>query len=146
MLKKILNKPLFKELIVLSLALYILNELAWDHHLYYQDIGGEFDSLMHFLGGLTTSVGVLWLYFFSGVFGPRNRKYLYFFVISILGIMFVGFAWEIYEILAGTMIVNGFDYIFDTSLDIFFDTLGAVVGCIYAFRRERIESLKMLPE
>jgi membrane associated rhomboid family serine protease len=137
MFKNIVDKPLFKELIICAILLYSLDSLAWKYHLYYQEIGGEFDSFMHFLGGLTTALGVLWLYFFSGIFEPRNRKYSNFFLITVLGIIFVGFAWEIYEILAGTMSINEADYMYDTTLDVIFDVFGVISGCIYGFKLER---------
>lgn len=131
------KKPLFKELLICSIALYVLNILAHQHHLYYQDIGGEVDSAMHFLGGFSVALGVLWLYFFSGFFAPENRQRLNFFLLPFLGIIFIGFAWETYELIYGFMSVTEANYFYDTSLDISFGILGTIVACIYGFNEER---------
>ncbi len=139
------KKPLFIELCLVFLFFLFLDILAYKYDLYYWNIGGEFDSFMHFGGGLFSALFFLWLFFFSGFFKPENRSYSQFFKIGILGLVFVAFLWEIYELVFGVTFTGKFDYSYDTTLDIIFDFFGAVIACIYAYNKERL-ARRAMPE
>lgn len=112
----------------------ILHALAIMFYLYWQ--WGEFDSFMHFLGGLCVSLAFTWFYFYSGLFVPKNRQLSNFLLISSLSLIFVGVTWEIFELLAKLTFVHWRDYFSDTSLDLVMDFLGSMVGAFYAYIRE----------
>lgn len=134
------SKTLFKETLFLFVFFFTLDRLAYRYDLYYWAIGGEFDSFMHFGGGLFSAIFFLWLYFFSDYFHPEDRSYKNFFKIGILGLISIAFLWEIYELTFGVTFTNKFDYPYDTTLDIIFDFLGAIVACIYAYHKERLKT------
>jgi len=129
------SKPIFKLAFGFLCITYILYEIGFYFNLYTST--NEFDSLVHFVAGITVSLSVLWFYFYSGFFSPTNRKYTNFFLISISGIIFMAFSWESFELVGGIMKVSMPWYFYDTTLDITFGILGAIVGCIYVFNQER---------
>lgn len=129
-----IKKPLFREMFYMLFIVAALNVLAIKFYLYWSL--KEFDSLVHFLGGACVSLIFVWLFFYSGLFAPKDRSLKNFLVVSILGVIFVGILWEIYEILVGATDVSDSEYAFDTSLDIVMDTLGALSACFYAYIRE----------
>lgn len=143
------KKPLFKESALLLLGIAVLHLLAVIFYLYWQ--WGEFDSLMHFLGGLWVSLTFLWLYFFSGIFQPAQRTLSRFIFISTLGLIFVAVAWEIFELLAKVTFVYWKDYFSDTALDFVMDFLGSIAGAFYGYMRElgfekQTQNVLTLPE
>lgn len=132
--KSILKQPLFKETFILLALVGVLNYIANLYHLYWST--NEFDSLVHFLGGATLSTFFLWLYFYSGLFNPTERKLKNFLLVSILGGMFVAVSWEIYELFLGEAVMNKAEYPFDTMLDIIMDLLGILAVCFYGYLKE----------
>lgn len=132
------RKPLFKEFTALSVILVVFHLLAIYFDLYW--VVGEFDSLMHFLGGAWFVLGILWLYFFSGFFKPLNRQIRQYFLISMLGLVFISVVWEIYELAAGVAFVSWQEYPFDTTLDFIMDFLGGIAACFYAYMKEMRDS------
>ncbi len=137
------KKPLFKETVFVFFIMLVMHLLALKFYLYWTV--GEYDSVLHFLGGLWTSLLFLWLYFFSGVFAPKSRTLFSFFVVSTLSLVLVGVAWEIFELLTGLTFVQWSDYFSDTALDFVMDFFGSVVGFLYAYIRE-IENQNIPPE
>lgn len=112
----------------------ILNWIATHFYLYWTVY--EFDSLVHFLGGILVALFFLWFYFYSGFFSPKRRDFNQFLKISFLSILFVGVLWEAFELIVG---VTGFldkEYVYDTTLDLIMDFLGALVGCFYGYLKE----------
>jgi len=132
--KSIFKQLLFKETFILLALVGVLNYIANLYHLYWSV--GEFDSLVHFLGGATLSAFFLWLYFYSGLFNPTERKLKNFLLVSILGGMFVAVSWEIYELFLGEAVMNKAEYPFDTMLDIIMDMLGILAICFYGYLKE----------
>jgi hypothetical protein len=128
------KKPLFVEMIILLAIVAVLNYVATVYHLYWSIY--EFDSLVHFLGGVALSLFFLWLYFFSGLFNPQKRKLRKFIVISIFGTLFVSFLWETYELIFKQTMVQKTDYPYDTTMDLLMGFLGAIVACFYGYLRE----------
>lgn len=128
------KKPLFKEFFSLALLMALMNYIANRFDLYWRI--DELDSLLHFIAGATFSLCTIWVYFFSGYFAPEKRGLLNYFLISLLGVVFVSISWEIFELITGTAVNSWQDYPFDTSLDFIMDFLGAVAACLYAYMRE----------
>ena len=133
------KKPLFWEMFLFVLCMGVLNAIAMHFFLYWKL--NEFDSLVHFSGGAAVSATILWLYFYSPFFKPVNRGLKSFILVSVLGIIAVGFIWEIFEIVIDATSVTDPKYSYDTTLDIIMDTLGALAACLYGYLRE-LESKK----
>lgn len=136
-----IRKPLFKELFYTLFIVAVLNIIAIKFYLYWSI--KEFDSLVHFLGGAWVSLVFIWLFFYSNLFAPKNRSLKNFVVVSILGIVFIGILWEMFELLVGSTDVNDLEYPFDTSLDIVMDILGALSACFYSYLKEMNISFKV---
>ncbi len=136
-----IRKPLFIELFLLLFVAGILNFIAQKFYLYWSI--KEFDSLIHFLGGAFVSFVFLWLFFYSGLFNPKDRSLKNFLLVSTLSVILVGILWENYELLIGATDVNELEYPFDTSLDIVMDTLGSLSACLYAYIKEI--NISMIP-
>lgn len=128
------KRPLFKEFVSLSALLTILHLLAVNFSFYWSIT--EFDSLVHFIGGLLVSTLFLWFYFHSGIFMPETRKIVQHFLIAMLGTLFISVAWEIFEVVEGIAVLSWSEYASDTSLDLVMDLLGAAVACLYAYNLE----------
>jgi hypothetical protein len=129
-----LKKPLFVEMLALLAIVGALNYVATIYHLYWSIY--EFDSVVHFFAGAALSLFFLWLYFFSGFFNPQKRTLAKFLIISVLGTMFLGVLWEIYELIFKQTMVSKIDYPYDTMMDLTMGFFGAIVACFYAFIRE----------
>jgi membrane protease YdiL (CAAX protease family) len=136
----VFKKPLVLEIILLFVLVATLDILARIYHLYWSVY--EFDSVVHFFAGTCLALFFLWLYFFSGFFNPQKRNLRSFLLISILGVMFVGISWEIFELIFKQTMVQKVDYPYDLFMDLLMDFLGAVTGCLYALMKE--ESLKKI--
>lgn len=80
-----------------------------------------YDTMLHFLGGVSAGFGVVWALSVS----IRTRS----FVVAFLGVLAVGVAWEVFEILIG--FPKEANYAFDTGMDIFMDLIGGMlaIGC-----------------
>jgi len=78
----------------------------------------------------------LWLYFYSGFFRPEKRDLKQFLKVAFWSILFVGVLWELYELIIGEARYTAKDYVYDTTLDLIVDLLGAMVGCFYAYLKE----------
>jgi hypothetical protein len=125
------SKKFFREFIFLAILVAALHLLAVEKDLYWRI--NEFDSLMHFLGGAMVGFGFIFFFYSSGLFRPADRTLFGFLGMALLGIAFVGVAWEIFEILTGSMFVSSLDYASDTSLDFVMDTLGSIAAALYSF-------------
>ncbi len=95
-----------------------------------------FDSVMHFLGGATVGIFFLWLYFYSGLFAPAKRGLKHFILLSIVSVVFIGVAWEIYELILGEAELRKEEYKPDLLLDFIMDFLGALFASLYAYFKE----------
>lgn len=111
-----------------------LHYIASTRHLYWYIY--EFDSVVHFLGGLAIAKFFLWLYFFSGGFNPPKRSLAKFFLVAIIGTMLMSVFWEIFELFLGEAEVQQAEYAYDTMMDFVMDLLGAVVACFYGYIKE----------
>lgn len=127
----IFSKKFFKEFIFLAVLVAVLHLVAIQRDLYWRI--NEFDSLMHLLGGVMVGLSFIFFFYSSGLFRPAQETFFGFLGMALLGIAFVGVAWEIFELLTGVMFVSSIDYASDTALDFTMDTLGSIVASLYAF-------------
>lgn len=93
------------------------------------------DIVMHFLGGFWVALIVLWFY---KAFVKEKAKSDHGYLLALLGVIIVGIAWEVFEVLADTAHVRG-NYLFDTVGDLIMDTVGALVAAYIVFRKSIIE-------
>lgn len=116
------RKKLFIRLTLLILCIFVLNFIATK--LYWYSSIWWFDMPMHFLGGFWLGLALLWLF---PIDEPALKK-----VFKIaLGVLVIGFAWELFEIVVNNIFAqNPFDLI-DTTSDIFFDISGGFASTIY---------------
>ena len=121
---------LYAQLMVVAIiAALHLSGIAYD--LYWRFLW--LDVVTHTLGGVW--VGLLFFHMRS-LFG-----YVPSLMWSIAGAIAIGVAWEVFEVVAG--IPREANWAFDTSIDLFMDTLGGVIG---AFLARAIEKRTTLPE
>jgi hypothetical protein len=83
---------------------------------------------MHFLGGIFVVLFALWSVFESGYVRMR-RSVMHTVGVGTFAIIAVGLGWEVFEIFAGIPIEDNFVY--DTTLDLIMDALGAGVGILW---------------
>lgn len=110
--------------LLVSSVLAILQWLAVYNYLYWRYIW--FDIPMHFLGGVTTAAFLVALLMH---FRPR---------LFVLGATFVFIGWEVFEWYFG--FPKESNHVFDTSLDLLMDTLGALL--VYIVARYTVWRLK----
>ena len=137
-----MKKPLFLETLLLFSSVILLDGLARFYHLYW--LIYEFDSVVHFVAGAALALFFSWLYFFSGFFQPLKRSLLKFASVSLLGAIFIGVSWEIYELIFRQTMVQKVDYSYDLTMDLIMDLLGTIAGTFYAYWRE-LKLQKLVP-
>jgi len=106
----------------LAFLVWVLNSVALNLYLYWTV--GWYDVMMHFLGGLTIGVLVMW------VLGFENRSWKNF-LIAFIAVLIVGVGWEIFEYING-MTFSTEKYAEDVFHDIVMDSLGAIVAYLFS--------------
>jgi len=135
----VLNKAMKRDHPVLVFAAFIAVLVASLHiaasAFYWYWTMPWLDIPFHFLGGIFTSLLVFWFLRIKHV--PRflsNKQSGSGFFFLVIGVtMLISAGWEALENLAG--VVNETDYIFDTSIDLAMDLLGALSAYYFAFSR-----------
>jgi hypothetical protein len=94
--------------LILAALLASLQHWALRDYLYWQY--PWFDTLMHFLGGLTAAS------FIVGVLREKRAQ------LFLIGMVLVAVGWEVFEFSIGTS--REANFVFDTSLDLLMDTVG----------------------
>lgn len=124
----IYKKPLFWEIVTLSVIVALLHKAALSFYLYYTI--SWFDIVMHFLGGGLIGLIILFsLYIYEWEPFHKNHK-INVFIVAVGGVLIVGLVWELWELFVGfTDIVKDGP---DTLLDIIMDLLGASMAFMYA--------------
>lgn len=90
-----------------------------------------FDSLMHFLGGLSAGLFSLWVWYVSGLLGREVPTRKQVFITTLIWVMIVGVGWEFFEYVNGIANPIG-NYALDTFNDLVADFVGAVVAGLWA--------------
>jgi uncharacterized membrane protein YjdF len=117
------RKTLFTLLTLFVVFIFFLNFIAGK--LYWYSSIWWFDILMHFLGGFWLGLVFLWV-FYKDLNNENLKRDT--FIKIILSVLFIGFGWEIYEIIVNDIFAkNTFD-LFDTSLDMVCDLTGGVTA------------------
>ena len=87
-----------------------------------------FDNVMHFLGGLAIGLFLYWFFYRSNIVSSRQAPW----ALVIAGTIVVGVGWEIFEYVMHFTYTSKESYVFDTSLDLLMDLLGACAACLAA--------------
>lgn len=123
-----LTKDIFKKAFWALALTGALNWISSSFYLYWTI--WWIDIVVHFLGGLTVGLSVMWIFSYNNNFKNWSHKKLFLF--SIVGTIIVGLLWEIFELyFEMTYLSDGIDYWTDTSSDLIMDTIGGVLGFIY---------------
>lgn len=86
------------------------------------------DMPMHFLGGFWIVLVLIWLFKFKEITFHTILK-------IIIGVLFIGILWEIFEVGVSDSITRNPFNILDTSSDIFFDIAGGLSTLLYFSKR-----------
>ncbi len=123
------KKPMFKEMFVTLLLIWVLHLLGIYLYLYW--LFNWYDIVLHFLGGVWVSLIIIWI---LSILEVQDKK-MFFYV--LLSIIIIGFSWEIFEYLTG---ITGptFIELIDTIKDLLNDTLGALIGFVYYTKKKRL--------
>jgi len=117
-------------LLLFFLAVFIifLNYLAVTYSLYWQIRG--FDKIVHTLSGVF--IGIT----YCVLFGKYEKVGVGVFLTSLS----VGFFWEYTELMSKVMSSTDSGYLLDTSIDLFCDVAGALVGSFWF--RQKVNTIK----
>lgn len=124
------RKKLGVRVVSLILFIFVLNLIAMKFYWYFSI--WWFDMPMHLLGGLWLGLVFIWF---------LRLKDLSFSTIVkiILGVLLIGIAWEVFEIIVNkTIIQNPFNTL-DTISDVCFDLAGAFISILYFAKRIMIK-------
>lgn len=124
------KKKLLIRIASLILFIFILNLLAMKFYWYFSI--WWFDMPMHILGGFWVGLTLIWF------LEPKNLSFNTI-VKIILGVLLIGIAWEVFEIIVNkTIIQNPFNTL-DTISDVCFDLAGAFISIFYFIKRIMIK-------
>ena len=130
------QKKLSIYLASLILFIFVVNYVAVKF--YWYSAIWWFDMPMHFLGGLWLGLAIIWLFSLKELspperpFGWAGFKLIF---KIILGVLFVGILWELFEIFINKSIAQNPFNILDTVSDMCFDLVGGSLSIIYFFKR-----------
>lgn len=119
--------PLLLEFLVVGVVVALAHYFASRSGLYYAVAAT--DVVMHFLGGLWVGLGATLFFFTSGTVQLPRRDARVVAVVTLVSVMAVGLAWELYELWGG-LVDPVLDRI-DTLSDLALDLLGGLVAFWY---------------
>ena len=123
-----LSQSIFKRAFITLAITGFLNFISMRFYLYWSF--WWMDMIVHFFGGLTVSLATLWV--FSHLYGFKNWNTLRLITVSLMGSIFIGVIWELFELHFGiTSLSDGVRYVTDTASDISMDIVGGIVGFFY---------------
>lgn len=120
--------PFLIPIFVFSSLTAILNFIATKLYLYWAIFW--FDSPTHFMGGFISSL-IFWsavLYLNNENIKSNPRIY------TILAVLFIGIAWEIFELFFRLTSLYSHEFFIDTFSDIIFDIFGGLFAYYYLVR------------
>ena len=124
---------LLHTMLVSAILLVVLH--AMGVYLYFYWIFTWFDVLMHFLGGLTGGLIVVWSLVEMSIFDKYHPTPKELVVVVVTSVLIVALAWEVFEYVYDIIEETSTkDYIRDTVEDIFLGTLGALLVGLFARR------------
>ncbi|MFZ2072529.1 MAG: hypothetical protein WA101_03710 [Minisyncoccia bacterium] len=120
------RKKLLVRLTSLIIVIFALNYIAMKFY-WYSSIWW-FDMPMHLLGGFWVGLAVIYLL--------SLKEFNLSFILKVLiGVLFIGFFWEIFEILVDKNISQNPFNTLDTVSDMFFDLAGGGLSIVYFLKR-----------
>ena len=127
------------------LALAITGILNWvSYKLYLYWTVWWIDMVVHFFGGLTVGLTITWLMSLNRDFSMSKVSRIL--TAVILGTIFVGVLWEIFELYFQiTSLADGINYWTDTTSDLIMDTLGGIFAWFYTtylFKKLAVDKTK----
>lgn len=126
------NALLYAGLIVVILVA-LLHFSALNLYLYWTI--SWFDLLVHFLAGVSVGLVSLWFLTESGLFKmPLSLQKLVFY--SLVAIIIIGLAWEIFEFINGITSPGHESYIQDTFLDLVYAIIGTLLAVTLGVRKQ----------
>ncbi len=120
------NKKSIKILAILIVFIFVANFLANKFYWYYSV--WYFDMIMHTFGGMWLGFAAQYLYKVRDLSTHTILKVL-------LGVLFVGVGWEVFEIIFNNIIAGSAFNTLDTCSDVFFDLTGGCLALLYVYRR-----------
>ncbi|MFA5838641.1 MAG: hypothetical protein WC849_01755 [Candidatus Paceibacterota bacterium] len=126
------NKIFFSILFLLSFAISVLNIYAGRYFWYWRF--SWFDLLMHFTGGVTVALILL---YFSKAPGLKEKIKTASFI--LFSTVFIAIMWEVMEFLLDQNLF-GKNYFFDTITDIFIALVGATIISIFSDKIKIVNS------
>lgn len=120
------RKKLLYRLAGLICIIFLINIIA--HKLYWYSSIEYFDMIMHALGGVFLLFAIVYV---TKVDNTKVRTTFY----LLLGVLFVGFLWEVFEYIVNNVLAGQDFDIVDTLSDLVCDTLGGVLGFLYVSKR-----------
>ena len=93
-----------------------------------------FDNLIHLVAGFAGGLVIVWLLFASDEFNNRVSATFKVVLTVVASVLVVGIAWEIFEYV-NKITQTTESYALDTSLDLLFDVLGAVLASVAGVKR-----------
>lgn len=129
-MEKYRNKTLF--------ILFIILVFIWGLHVlgtyfFWYWRMSWFDIIVHGLAGVWVGGISLWFYYLSGYIKPQYYGGDFIILLSLVVVLFVGVAWEIFEVLIGSISVLYQEYSLDTAIDIIIDIVGALIASFYFY-------------
>jgi len=79
---------------------------------------------MHFLGGLWIGLAIIWFFRVNDI-SPK------FILKIILGVLLIGFLWEVFEVIIDEIFSKNSFNVLDTISDIFLDLSGGCLAVLY---------------
>lgn len=119
-------------LLISASVLAVIHYLAIELYLYW--IYPWFDMITHSLGGVVVALGYMSVRDFFPSVGLVWQK----FIPTMLFVLAVAFAWELFEIWAGIPLDEP-DYLLDTITDLVLGLSGGVVGYLVAKQLKNLE-------
>src|SRR6185369_9465751 len=126
-----ITTKLFRAAFLMLCVVGILNFLAVKFYFYWSI--HWFDSIVHFLAGVTVALAVL--VFWQQMPNRKPIEKVRVLWIGVLGAIAIGLLWEVYELLVGvTTFADGIHYWTDTGSDLLMDTVGGLLGSMYGYK------------
>jgi hypothetical protein len=120
------ERQIFWLIFILIIAIAVLHIGAVVYRLYWSF--WWMDILTHFLGGLWVGTIALYTKYFGSDSITRVTAKISPLATSLLTVLLIGLIWEIFEYIAGVILVSPKAYVIDTSLDILMDIIGGLVS------------------
>ena len=122
------RKRIFRSLATIIFPLFLVNFIAnklyWYYSIWY------FDMPMHFWGGVCLGFAMIWFFSKEDQFLELNSSLI---LRIILGVLFIGVSWEIYEFIFNNVLGKIPFNMLDTISDVFFDLAGGTFATFYFF-------------